>query len=141
MGIWIGRRAEVSRADRSFSVAGVGRLWLAKCAVTGPRDPGGSFLRDFPRRRGRKGAAHHGPRVRPYIQSMDSPGQNTGVGSLSLLQGLFPTQGSNPGLLHCRRIIYQLSPKGIPRILEWVAYPFSRNRAGVFCIAGRFFTN
>ena len=39
----------------------------------------------------------------------DSPGQNTGVGSLSLLQGIFPTQGSNPGLPHCRRILYQLS--------------------------------
>ena len=39
----------------------------------------------------------------------NSPGQNTGVGSLSLLQGIFPTQGSNPGLLHCRRILYQLS--------------------------------
>ena len=39
------------------------------------------------------------------------PGQNTGVGSLSLLQGIFPTQGLNPGLLHCRRILYQLSHK------------------------------
>ena len=39
----------------------------------------------------------------------NSPGQNTGVGSLSLLQGIFPTQGSNPGLLHCRQILYQLS--------------------------------
>ena len=38
-----------------------------------------------------------------------SPGQNTGVGSHSLLQGIFPTQGSNPGLPHCRRILYQLS--------------------------------
>ena len=44
----------------------------------------------------------------------NSPGQNTGVGSLSLLQGIFPTQGSNPGLLHCRRILYQLSHKGSP---------------------------
>ena len=52
-------------------------------------------------------------------------GQNTGVGSLSLLQGIFPTQGSNPGLPHCRQILYQLSHKGSPRILEWVAYPFS----------------
>ena len=50
------------------------------------------------------------------------PGQNTGVGSLSFLQGIFPTQRSNPGLLHCRRILYQLSHKGSPRILEWVAY-------------------
>ena len=39
---------------------------------------------------------------------------------------VFPTQGLNPGLLHCRRILYQLSHKGSPRILEWVAYPFSR---------------
>ena len=36
----------------------------------------------------------------------NSPGQNTGVGSLSLLQKIFPTQGSNPGLPHCRRILY-----------------------------------
>ena len=40
-----------------------------------------------------------------------SPGQKTGVGSLSLLQGIFPTQGSNPGLSHCRWILYQLSHK------------------------------
>ena len=76
-----------------------------------------------------------------------SPGQNTGVGSLSLLQGIFPTQGLNPGLLHCRQILYQRSHKGSPRILEWVTYPFSsgsswsRNRTGVSCIAGGFFTN
>ena len=36
---------------------------------------------------------------------------------------IFPTQGSNPGLPHCRQILYQLSHKGSPRILEWVAYP------------------
>ena len=47
--------------------------------------------------------------------------QNTGVGSLSLLQGIFSTQGLNPGLLHYRWILYQLSPKGNPRVLEWVA--------------------
>ena len=50
----------------------------------------------------------------------NSPGQNTGVGSLSRLQRIFPTQGLNPGLLHCRWILYQLSHKGSPRILEWV---------------------
>ena len=38
-----------------------------------------------------------------------SPGQNTGADSRSLGQGIFPTQGSNPGLLHCRQILYQLS--------------------------------
>ena len=53
-----------------------------------------------------------------------SMGQNTGVGSLCLLQRIFPTQGSNSGLLHCRWILYQLSHKESPRILEWVAYPF-----------------
>ena len=77
----------------------------------------------------------------------NSPGQNTGVGSLSLLQGIFQTQGSNPGILHCRWILYQLSHKRSPRILEWVAYPFSRgssrprNWTGVSCIAGGFLTN
>ena len=55
----------------------------------------------------------------------NSLGQNTGVGSLFLLQGIFPTQRSNPGLPHCRQILYQLSHQGSPRILEWVAYPFS----------------
>ena len=51
--------------------------------------------------------------------SWNSPGQNTGVGSLSIPQGIFPTQGSNPGFSHCRWILYQLSHKGSPRILEW----------------------
>ena len=76
----------------------------------------------------------------------NSPGQNTGVGSCFLLQGIFPTQGSNPGLPHCSQILYQLSHQGSLRIMAWVAYPFSsgssrpRNWTGVFCIAGRFFT-
>ena len=57
----------------------------------------------------------------------NSPGQNTRVDSRSLLQGIFPTQGLNPGLPHCRQILYQLSHQGSPRILEQVAYPFSRD--------------
>ena len=44
----------------------------------------------------------------------NSPGQNTGVGILSLLQGIFPTQGWNPGLPHCTRVLYQLSHQGSP---------------------------
>ena len=56
----------------------------------------------------------------------NSPSQNTRVGSLSLLQGIFPTQGSNPGFTSCRQILYQLSYQGSPGILESVAYPFSR---------------
>ena len=50
------------------------------------------------------------------------PGQNTGVDSLSLLQGIFPTQGSNPGLPHCRRIFYQVSYKGMGGWIIWTAY-------------------
>ena len=44
----------------------------------------------------------------------EPPGKpkNTGVGSMSLLQGIFPTQKSNWGLLHCRQILYQLSHQG-----------------------------
>ena len=45
----------------------------------------------------------------------NSPGQNTGVGNISLLQGIFPTQGSNPGLPHCWWILYQLSHKRKPQ--------------------------
>ena len=77
----------------------------------------------------------------------DSPGKNTGVGCHALLQGIFPTQGLNLGLPHCRWILYRLSHQGSPRIPEWVAYPFSRrssrprNQIRVFCIAGRFFTS
>ena len=44
----------------------------------------------------------------------DSPGKNTGVGCHALLQGIFSTQGSNPGLLHCRQILYHLSHQGNP---------------------------
>ena len=54
------------------------------------------------------------------------PGQNAVAGSLSLLQGIFPTQGSNPALPHYRQILSQLSHQGSPRILEWVAISFSR---------------
>ena len=48
------------------------------------------------------------------IQSLNSLGQNTGVGSLSLLQGIFSTQELKQGLLHCRQILYQLSYQGSP---------------------------
>ena len=71
----------------------------------------------------------------------NSPGQNTGVGSLSLLQGIFPTQGSNPGPPHYRQTLYHLSYQGSSIILEWVAYPFTsrssppRNQTGVSCVA------
>ena len=84
---------------------------------------------------------HHGLQPARLLCPWDSPGKNTGVGCHALLQGIFPTQRSNPGLPHCGRIFYQLSHQGSPRILGWVAFPFSRgpspprNRAGVSCIA------
>ena len=83
--------------------------------------------------------------------TLGSPALQAGSLSLchlgSLLQGIFPTQGSSPGLLHCRQNLYQLSHQGRPRILEWVGYPFSsrsswpRNQTRISCIAGGFFTN
>ena len=71
----------------------------------------------------------------------DSPGKNTGVGCRFLLQGIFPTQGSNPGLLHCRQTLWRLS--------KWVAIPSFRGSSQhrdrtwvswVSCIAGEFIT-
>ena len=108
------------------------------------------------------------------LRPLDFPGKNTGVGChffsyiytyiksvIYIFKSLYKasyisilydwsyisTQGLNPGLPHCRPILYQLSHKGSPRILEWVAYPFSsesswpRNQTRVSCIAGGFFTN
>ena len=56
---------------------------------------------------------HHG-----LHSPWNSPGHNTGVGSLSLLPGIFPTQGSNPSLPHCRRILYQQIHKGSPPLTK-----------------------
>ena len=53
------------------------------------------------------------------LSPWDSPGRNTGMGCHDLLQGIFPTQGSNPGLPHCRRILYHLSHQGSP-FLYWM---------------------
>ena len=89
--------------------------------------------------------------VQLFVTPMDyspwnSLAQITGVGILSLLQGIVPRQGLNPGLPHCSYILCQLTYKGSPRILEWVAYPFSRrsswprNWTEVSCIAVGFFT-
>ena len=68
----------------------------------------------------------------------DSPGKNTGVGCYALLQGIFPTQGLNPGLPHCRQILYCLSHEvntslffcscccscGPGSFFIWLLYPF-----------------
>ena len=61
--------------------------------------------------------------------------------------GIFPTQGLNLGLSHCRQILYSLSHQGSPRILKWIAHPFSRGSSQprdwtqVSRVAGRFFTS
>ena len=74
----------------------------------------------------------------------DSPDKNTRMGCHFLLQGIFPIQGWNPGLPHCRWILYCVSHQGSPRTLEWVDYPFSRrsfqprNQTGVSIVGGLF---
>ena len=88
----------------------------------------------------------HGLSPTRLLCPWDSPGKNPGVGGHALLQGIFPTQGSDPGLPHCR-ILYHISHQGSPRILEWVVYSFSkgtsqpRNPIRVTCIAGGFITS
>ena len=59
----------------------------------------------------------------PHVLSSpwNSPDQNTGVVRLSLLQGIFPTQGSNPGLLHCRRILLLAEPQGKPDLCSYIS--------------------
>ena len=85
--------------------------------------------------------------VQLFATPWNSLGQNTGMSSLLLLQGIFPTQGLNSALLQFRQILYQLSHKGSPRILEWVAYPLPcgsflpRNWTGFSLITDRYFIN
>ena len=92
-----------------------------------------------------KSLQSRGPYPARLLCPWDSPGKNTGVGCHALLQGIFPTQGLNPGLLHYRQILYHLSHQENPSILEWVAYSFTKgssrpwSRTQVSCIAGRFF--
>ena len=81
------------------------------------------------------------------LNPWNSAGKNTRVGCHAFLQGIFPTQGSKPGLLHCRWIFYHLSHQGCTRILEWLDYPFSRgssqprNQTRLSCTADIFFTS
>ena len=89
----------------------------------------------------------HGYNLSRFSVHGDSPGKNTGVGCHAHLQGIFPTQGSNPSFLHCGWILYHLRHQGSPRILEWVAYHFSRgsswprNQTRTSCLASGFFIN
>ena len=82
-----------------------------------------------------------------FLSPWNFPGKNTGLGTCFLLQGIFPTQGSNLSLPHCRQILYHLRHQGSPRKLEWVAYLFSRGSScprywtDVSCLEGGLFTS
>ena len=118
----------------------------ALCPQPTPSLEGRSLAQPWRIRKGSESHSVVSNSLWPYglCSPWNSAGQNTRGGSLSLLQGIFPTQGLNPGLLHCRQILNQLSHKGSPIILEWVAYPFSsgssrpRDWTGVSCTAGGF---
>ena len=71
------------------------------------------------------------------LSPRDSPGKNTVVGCHFLLQGIFPTQKLNPGLLHCRQIFYQLSFKGSPRIFINANKELILERFNKFLVGGR----
>ena len=62
----------------------------------------------------------------------DSPGKNTGVGCHALLQGIFLTQGSNPGLLHCRQILYCLNYREVPVEAQCSREEWIKTRLGYF---------
>ena len=76
----------------------------------------------------------HGLQPTKLLSPWDFPGKDTGMGHHFLLQGIFPTQGSNVGLLHCRQILYQLSYKGSPanRISQSVQLVQSLNCVRLF---------
>ena len=130
---------------------------ITNCWTTTDKKDTGDYQKRYPKFKDREDTTKQRKwkslSVKLYVtpQAIYSPwnslGPNTGVGSLSLLRGIFPTQGLNSGLLHSRSILYQLSHQGRPRTLEWVAYPFSRgsfwprNWTRVSCIEGGFFTN
>ena len=61
----------------------------------------------------------HGRRSLVGYSPWDFPGKNIGVGCHFFLQEIFPTQGLNPGLLHCRHALYRLSHQGSPPELEY----------------------
>ena len=79
--------------------------------------------------------------LRPHglYSPWNSPGQNTGVGSLSLLQGIFPTQGLNAGLLHCRQILYQLNHKGSPADSLPLCWPGKPQKMNITLYFDKFF--
>ena len=90
-------------ADSDSEVGGFGFRGLRFCIFTGLCCVSRSVVPNSLRPRGLQSTR--------FLCPWDFPGKDTGVGCHFLLQGIFPTQGSNPGLLHCREILYQLSYK------------------------------
>ena len=158
---WIHERKIIERQELKGFITYVGESWGNLIRIKGgqqgreiflkrPKNLGGCLIWGL---KSAKGVSENhlvmSDSLQPHglYSPWNSPGENTGVGSFSLLQGIFPTQGLNPRLPYCRWIFYQLSHRGSPRILEWVVYPFScvssrpRDQTRVSCIAGRFFTN
>ena len=88
--------------------------WLSRFAVH-LKLPQHSVLIGYESESERRSVVSDSLRPQGLYSPWNSPGQNTGVGSLSLLQWIIPTQGLNPGLPHSRRILYELSHKGSPR--------------------------
>ena len=95
----------------TFCCCSVAKSCLTICEPMDYSTPGFPILHCLPESESR--SVHVQLFATPWtIQSMEFSRQNTGVCSLSLLQGIFPTQGSNLGLLNCRQILYQLSYLG-----------------------------
>ena len=70
----------------------------------------------------------HGLQPSRFLRPWDSPSKNTGVGCHFLLHGIFPTQGLNSGLQHCRQILYHLSHQGNPeKTLAILRMPLTMN--------------
>ena len=124
-GLFRGSRTIQKKQHSKWSLREVGEIR----GKAGEQNPGGKeeVMPDVTKVKmkvAQSGPTHCGPHG--LYSLWNSPGKNPGVHRLFLLQGIFPTQGLNPGLLHCRWVLYQLSHKGSLGILEWVAYAFSR---------------
>ena len=108
-----------TKEDKSFRIRTTGSCQVQECQWLGCRfllhiQDTGMWAQSRSRESESCSVVSDSLRPRGLYSPRNSAGQKTGVGSLSLLQGILPTQGLNPGLLHCRRILYQLSHKGSP---------------------------
>ena len=103
-----------------------------KCTDVGPKT---RYLRSCQVKWSEVKVTQSHPTLWPHglYSTWNYPGQNTGVGSLSLLQRIFPTQGSNPGLQYCRPILYQPSDKGSLSLLQRIFLTQESNWGFLHC--------